>query len=303
MNVLVTGGTGFVGREIVRQLRFSGHRAHLLVRDPESRLAQEVALQYSAKIRPGDVVVADSLRGVCAGMDAVIHLVGIISEIGDQTFDHVHGRGTQNMIFAAQDANVTRFLHMSALGAQPAARSRYHATKWIAEDRVRRSGLGWTIFRPSIIYGPEDGFVNRFARIMRWSPVVPVFGNGRARCQPVALKCVGSAFVKALTEPAAVGETYDLCGPETFSYNDLLNEIALALGKRRILVHVPVELARWPVGLLEACYPRLTHRPSPVNRDQLAMLQEDNLGSPQAADDLFGLHHASFTEGIAKYLG
>jgi len=302
MNVLVTGGTGFVGREVVRQLRFSGHRVHILARDPESEAVQHVAVQYSAKVRPGNVIVGDSLRGVCAGMDAVIHLVGIISEYADQTFDHVHGRGTQNMIFAAQDGKVQRFIHMSALGTRPNARSRYHESKWVAEERVRQSGLAWTVFRPSIIYGPEDGFVNLLAKLMRLSPVIPVAGGGQARFQPVAVKCVATAFVKGLSEPGAVGGTYDLCGPETLSFNDILNQIALALDKRRMKVHVPVELARWPVGMLESLYPRLFHRAAPVNRDQLVMLQQDNVGDPRPADELFGLKHTSFGEGIAKYV-
>jgi len=300
--VLVTGGTGFVGREVVRQLRFSGHRVHILARDPGSEAVQQVAIQYSAKVRPGNVIVSHSLKGVCAGMDAVIHLVGIISEYGDQTFDHVHGRGTQNVIFAAQDGKVQRFIHMSALGTGPNARSRYHESKWVAEERVRRSGLAWTVFRPSIIYGPGDGFVNLLAKLMRVSPIVPVIGSGHVRLQPVAVKCVANAFVKALSEPRAIGESYDLCGPETFSFNDLLNRIAVALGKRRMKIHVPLQLARWPVGLLEAVYPRFFHRAPPVNRDQLVMLQEDNVGDPRAADELFGLKHTPFSEGIAKYL-
>jgi uncharacterized protein YbjT (DUF2867 family) len=302
MNVLVTGGTGFVGREIVRQLRFSGHRVHLLARDPESESAQEVAIQYSAKIRPGNVIVGDSLRGVCAGMDAVIHLVGIISEYGDQTFDHVHGRGTQNMIFAAQDGNVQRFIHMSALGTGPNARSRYHQSKWVGEDRVRKSSLAWTVFRPSIIYGPDDHFVNMLAKAMRVSPVIPVFGSGQMKLQPVAVKCVATAFVKALSENRSVGASYDLCGPERITFNDVLNQVALELDKRRLKVRVPVELARWPVALLEEIFPRFLHRAPPINRDQLLMLQQDNVGDPAPADELFGLKHTKFSEGIAKYV-
>ena len=302
MNVLVTGGTGFVGREIVRQLRFSGHRVHLLARDPESPAAQQVAIQYSAKVRQGNVIVGSSLRGVCDGMDAVIHLVGIISEYDDQTFDHVHGRGTQNMIFAAQDGKVQRFIHMSALGSGPNARSRYHESKWIGEDRVRRSGLAWTVFRPSIIYGPGDSFVNMLAKAMRLSPIIPVFGNGQTKLQPVAVKCVATAFVKSLSESRAIGESYDLCSPESITFNDLLNQVAVALGKKRVKVHVPVELARLPVGMLEAFYPRVFHRAPPVNRDQLTMLQQDNVGDSRPADELFGLKHTSFSEGISKYV-
>ena len=122
MNVLVTGGTGFVGREICRQLRISGHRIHLLARDPESPLTRDVAIQFSAKVHPGNVLNADSLRGAFDGVDALIHLVGIIRELGDQTLENVHVRGTRNVVFAAQDAKVPHFLHMSALGVRAGAR-------------------------------------------------------------------------------------------------------------------------------------------------------------------------------------
>ena len=168
----------------------AGHRVHLLARSPESPATREVAHRYSAKVHPGNVLDAASLRGAFTGMDAVIHLVGIISEVGDQTFENVHVRGTRNMVFAAQDADVRRFPPHERLGTRPDARSRYHQTKWAAEDCVRRSGLDWTIFRPSLIYGPGDGFVNLFAKIIRFSPVVPLLGSRSAQFQPVSVKSV-----------------------------------------------------------------------------------------------------------------
>jgi uncharacterized protein YbjT (DUF2867 family) len=302
MNVLVTGGTGFVGREVVRQLHNSGHRAHLLARNPEARTTREVARFFGAKVRPGDVLDADSLRSACAGLEAVVHLVGIISEIGDQTFENVHRRGTLNAVFAAQDTGIRRFLHMSALGTRPEARSRYHQSKWEAEDQVRRSGLGWTIFRPSIIYGSGDGFVNLFARMIRFSPVVPVVGNRRSEFQPIAVKLVAAAFVKALTEPRTIGETYDLCGPETFTLDGLVDEIQAVLKRRRLKLHVPPGLARGQAAFLEWIYPRLLRRAAPLTRDQLTLLEEDNVGNGQPANELFGLKPVPFREGIAAWL-
>jgi NADH dehydrogenase len=302
MNVLVTGGTGFVGREICRQLRVSGHRIHLLARDPESPAAREVAVQYGAKVHPGNVLDADSLRGACAGAAAVIHLVGIISELNEQTFENIHTRGTRNTVFAAQDAKVGHFLHMSALGTRPDARSRYHRSKWDAEECVRRSGLGWTIFRPSVIYGPGDGFVNLLAKVIRFSPVVPVIGGGRAKFQPVAVRSVGTAFVKALSEPRVVGETYDLCGPETFTLDEIVDQILGVMGRRRIKLPVSWGVAGVQAALLEAVFPRLFRRSPPLTRDQLILLQEDNIGNGQPADQLFALRPAPFREGIEGYL-
>jgi uncharacterized protein YbjT (DUF2867 family) len=302
MNVLVTGGTGFVGRELVRQLRNAGHRLHLLVREAESSRARDLAAQLGVKLVSGNVRDVDVLAKACAGMDAVVHLVGIISEVGDQTFDNIHVRGTRNLVFAAQDAGVRRFLHMSALGTRPNARSRYHQSKWAGEEFVRQSGLAWTVFRPSIIYGPGDGFVNLFARMARYLPAVPVIGGGQARYQPVSVKSVGTAVVKSLVDPQAVGEVYELCGPETLTLDEMVDQILEVMNRRRMKVHVPLGLARWQASLLESVFPRLLRRPSPFTRDQILMLGEDNVGDGRKAKEQFGLKLDSFKEGIAAYL-
>ena len=143
MKVLVTGATGFVGGEIVRELHQAGHSICFLARNPGDRCAQELISHYAAEIKTGNVLEAESLTGAVSGVDAVIHLVGIISEAGESTFENVHTRGTQNMIAAAQKAGVKRFIHMSALGTRPNAVSRYHKSKWAAEEAVRQSGLDY----------------------------------------------------------------------------------------------------------------------------------------------------------------
>jgi uncharacterized protein YbjT (DUF2867 family) len=302
MKVLVTGGTGFVGREIVRQLHNTGHQVHLLARNADSPATKEVAAQFGAKVHPGNVFDAESLWDACTGMEAVIHLVGIIGEAGDQTFENVHTRGTRNILYVAKDARLKRFLHMSALGTRSDAISSYHQTKWAAEEQVRRSGLSWTIFRPSIIYGPGDGFVTLFAKIIRSSPVVPIVGNGRTRFQPVSVKSVATAFVKALSEPTTIGATYDLCGEETFTLDEIVNQILDVMQKRRLKLHVPIGVARYPAALLEFVFPHLFRKAPPLSRDQLVMLQEDNVGNPESADQLFGLKPLSFRQEIARYL-
>ena len=174
MKVFVTGATGFVGGEILKGLHQVGNPICFLARRPTDRRAQELISQYAAEVKAGNVLEAKSLEGALDGIDAVIHLVGIISEVGESTFENIHTRGTQNMVTAAQQAGVRRFVQMSALGTRPNAVSPYHQTKWAAEELVRRSGLEFTIFRPSLIYGRRDHFVNLFAKIIRFSPVVPV---------------------------------------------------------------------------------------------------------------------------------
>lgn len=302
MRVLVTGATGFVGREILRQLHQQGQSIRILARSPGSPRVQEAISSWGAEVHPGDVREAASLEGALNGIEAVIHLVGIISEVGESTYANVHTQGTRNMVAATQQAGVRRFVHMSALGTRPNAVSRYHQSKWAAEELVRHSGLDFTIFRPSLIYGPEDQFVNLFAKVIRLSPVVPLLGSPRARFQPVPVEAVATAFTKSPGEPRSVGQTYDLCGPEALTLSEIVERIQDVLGKRRFRPHVPVSLARCQAACLEFVFGRLLRKAPPLNRDQLVMLEEDNAGDPQPVNELFGLRPVALREGIGKYL-
>jgi NADH dehydrogenase len=191
---------------------------------------------------------------------------------------------------------------MSALGTRPNAASRYHQTKWAAEELVRHSGLEWTIFRPSLIYGPQDQFINLFAKIIRLSPVVPLLGDPRVRFQPVSVEAVAAAFAGSLGEARPFGQTYDLCGPEDLTLAEIVDQIQAVLGKQRKKLHVPLGLARCQAACLELLFPHLLRKAPPLNRDQLLMLQEEHVGNPQRANELFKLPPVSFREGITRYL-
>lgn len=302
MKVLVTGATGFVGQRVVHELASAGHQARILVRKPFSGPAKALVAQYRIEEVAGDVSDPGSLREAVKGTDAIIHLVGIISEAGQTTFENVHTRGTQNMVTAARECGVERFVHMSALGTRAQAASRYHQTKWAAEEAVRRDGHCYTIFRPSLIYGASDHFVNLFARMARWTPILPVMGNGQARFQPVSLEVVAKAFSRALTEDRSIGQTYDLCGAETFTFLELLDQILLVTGHHRIKVRIPMSIAWLQAVLLEWWFAGVLRRPPPLNRDQLVMLQEDNVGNADPANAMFGLAQPAFREGIRTFL-
>jgi NADH dehydrogenase len=250
----------------------------------------------------GSVLSPDDLRRALQGCDAVIHLVGIIGEIGDQTFERVHQEGTLRVVEAALSSGVRRMIHMSALGTRPAAVSRYHQTKWAAEEAVRGSGLEWTVFRPSVIYGPGDGFVNLFARMSRWSPVLPVIGRGTALLQPVSVDGVARAFARALDSKGAVCQTYDLCGPDRLTLPQVLQAILRATRRRRMIVCIPRALAWYPTAVLEQLFPRILRRPAPLSRDQILMLEEDNVGNPEAAEREFQIRSISFADGIGAFL-
>jgi NADH dehydrogenase len=302
VKVFVTGASGFVGREILRHLYAAEHSVRILARDRRSLRVHKAEAEHRVEIHPGNVLHAPSLVGALTDCDAVIHLVGIISEGGESTFENIHIRGTQNIVSATQQAKVKRFIQMSALGTRANAVSRYHQSKWAAEEIVRRSGLDFTIFRPSIIYGPDDQFVNLFARMSRFSPVLPVMGGEQSRFQPISVGDVATCFLRALTEPKSIGQTFDLCGGEVLTLEVILDQILSVMGQRRFKLHVPLGVARYQAALLEFVFARLLGKSPPLNRDQLVMLQEGNVGNPQPANDLFESKPIPFREGITRYL-
>jgi len=302
MKVFVTGASGFVGEEVLQRLHQAGHSVRILARHPRSDRVGAVASRHGAEVHSGDVLDGPSIVGGLRDIDAVIHLVGIISEVGRNTFENVHALGTQNMVAAARQAGVRRFVQMSALGTRPQAASRYHQSKWAAEETVRGSGLDYTIFRPSIIYGPKDHFVNLFAKLSRFSPVLPVLGSGQSKLQPITVGDVATCFARALQEPRAIGQTYDLCGRDVLTFVNILDEILQVTRRRRWKLRLPMALARTQAAVLEFIFPRLLGKAPPLNRDQLIMLNEDNVGDPKPANDLFGLNPIPFRDGITRYL-
>jgi NADH dehydrogenase len=294
--VFVTGATGFVGRAVIQALRAGGHTVRCLVRRGSERDLRGLGAIERVE---GDVLVRPGLDGNMAGCQAVVHLVGIIREQPSRgiTFERVHTQGTLNMLDAAATAGVRRFLHMSALGTRPNARARYHRTKWAAEEAVRASGLRWTIFRPSIIYGRGDEFVTMLAYFVRRYPIMPVIGSGRQRLQPVPVEHVAEGFARALVTVTAEKQTYDVGGLDTVTLLELLDLIGAAVGRRRVRkLHIPLGVMR-PLALLLHRLPGF-----PVTPDQLLMLEEDNAGDPAPFYSTFGLTPLPLATGIRRML-
>lgn len=294
MKVFVSGGTGFVGREVVRQLLAAGQKPVCLVRPgSENKLPEGAGIT----IRPGDVSDPASLEGALHGCEAVIHLVGIIREIPEQgvTFDRLHRKATANMVAAAEAQQVMRFVHMSSNGVKEDAATDYYCSKWQAEQILRGSSLSWTIFRPSVIFGAEDDFCNRLAEMIRRLPVVPVLGNGRYRIAPVAVEDVAAGFVAALQTSASIGRIYPVCGRDSFSFDELLDRIGLALGRER------VSKAHHPLFLVKPLVASLQFLPGfPLTSDQLTMLLAGNVCDPQPWIEDFGIEPQTFTEAIFR---
>jgi uncharacterized protein YbjT (DUF2867 family) len=292
--IFVTGGTGFVGKYVMRALLGQGFLVRALVRHGSER---DLRGFESIERVPGDVLKPDALPASVEGCAAMVHLVGIIREHRSRgiSFEALHSRATQNMLAVARAAEVKRFVHMSALGARPDARARYHRTKWAAEQAVRTSGLDWTIFRPSVIFGRGDELVTMLASMVRRLPVVPVLGDGRYRLQPIAAEQVAEGFARALRNQRSVGQVYGVAGPADYPFVEILDRIGQVLGRRRVRkIHVPLGPVRVATALLHAL-PFF-----PLTRDQLIMLQEESVTDPTAFYADFGIRPEPFDVGLAR---
>jgi len=283
--ILVTGGTGFVGSRIVARLASEGAKVRVLAR---SR-----ADVPGADLVQGDVRDLSAVVQAARGCDAIIHLVGIIREMGDATFRRAHVDGTRTVIQACHEAGVSRLLHMSALGARPGARSKYHRTKWEAEELVRGSGLAATIFRPSVIFGPRSGFITEIRKLLHQGPVILIVGSGMSLLQPVWIDDVASCFLSALSKPGTSGQSYELGGPEALGFEQLVDLVAEADGVTKPKIHLPPRL----IGPAAAVLGRIWSR-FPITSDQLAMLLEDSVCDITAMVQTFGIEPASLRDHL-----
>ncbi len=286
--VLITGGTGFVGSNLRQAMR--GQPIRLLVRDATRA---EHLRGPDVEIAVGDITRPETLGAALSGCSAVIHLVGIIEEAGS-SFDEVIRQGTANMLDAARAAGVRRFVHMSALGVRDNPQLPYMRAKWQAEQAVMASGLDWTILRPSVIFGPGDGFINPLAGLVR-APITPVAGDGRSRFMPVAVEEVARIFARVVADPSTIGQIHELGGGAEYTLSGMLDAISAELGKRHPRINVPVPLIMLAVRL-SAPLPKAL-RP-PVTAEQLKMLRIDNVSADSATARLLGHPPKALADGL-----
>jgi NADH dehydrogenase len=277
-NVTIFGGSGFLGRHLVRQLAQRGWTMRIAVRRPENAgflkpmgsVGQIVPV--AANLRN-----ADSVAAAVAGADAVVNLVGILFEGGRQSFAAIHETGAETVAAAARDAGVKALLHVSALGANTESLSAYARSKARGEATVREIFPEATVFRPAIVIGPEDDFFNRFARLARISPVLPLIGGGTTQFQPVYVGDVAAAISAALVDPKARGRVFEIGGPAVYSFRQLMEMLLETVDRPRLLVPLPFPVARFMAFFLERF-------PTPMlTRDQLALLKTDNVVGEEAA--------------------
>ncbi len=294
--VTVFGGSGFLGRHTVRALARAGWRIKVATRHPaRGFFLRPLGTVGQIDFVKCDVSDSESVAHAVMGSSAVINLTGILFQKG-QTFADVQAEGAGNIAQAATRAGVRALVHVSAIGADLESDSTYAATKAQGEQAVREAFPDAVILRPSIIFGPEDGFFNKFAGMARFSPVLPLVGGGHTRFQPVFVGDVAQAIVTALGD-AAKGRTYELGGPGVYSFKELLQIILREIGRKRALVPLPFGLASFKAAFLQML-------PNPIlTVDQVTLLKKDNVVAPTAAGlaDL-GITPTSVEAVIPSYL-
>ncbi len=273
--VTILGASGFVGRYVVRDLARDGAVIAACGRNAATagflRPMGDVGQIATFSADLGD---ERALAAVVEGADAVVNLVGILFERGKQRFDLAHHRGPQKLAALAKSAGVKRLVHVSALGADANSRSAYSRSKAEGEAAVRAAFPGATILRPSLVFGPEDTFFNRFGAMARFSPVLPLIGGGATRFQPVYVGDVADAVAAVLSRSDTEGKTYELAGPAVFTLRQLFELILHVIGRKRLLMSIPFGLAS-----LEAFF--LEWLPNPLlTRDQVRLLRQDSIAAP-----------------------
>jgi uncharacterized protein YbjT (DUF2867 family) len=268
----VFGGSGFIGRYVVQRLAKQGWMVRAAVRRPDQALFLK-PLGDVGQITPisANLRHQGSVEAAVAGADAVVNLVGLLYQRGRQRFDAVHVEGAGRAAAAARKAGASRFIQISAIGADPASPAAYARTKAAGEAAVKAAFPDATVLRPSIVFGPEDQFFNRFAQMARIAPVLPLIGGGHTRFQPVYVGDVADAVVAAIERPDAAGKTYELGGPEVRTFRELMELMLAEIERKRLLVPIPFALAS-----LQAAFLEFLPVP-PLTRDQVRLLKRDNV--------------------------
>jgi uncharacterized protein YbjT (DUF2867 family) len=292
--ILLTGATGFVGGHVARVLRDAGKPVRCLVRN---RRSAEHLERLGCELAEGDMTDAASLRGAAESVATVVHLVAIRQGKPEQ-FERIMSRGTRDLLDAARDAGVRRFVLMSALGTSEQTKDLvpYYGAKWDMEQAVQGSGLPYAIFRPSFVFGPDGGILPTFRKLAKLAPITPIIGSGEQRLQPIWVDDVAAYFLRAVDLDIGTGRTFEIGGPDVVSWNELWARLKLALGVRRPSVHLPMALMRANALVTERLPGDI-----PLTRDLLKMMEAgDNVVTNDDAARTFQLPLAPLDDQLER---
>jgi len=276
--ILVTGATGFVGRRVVAALADEGRAVRVLVRSKAHALPD-----HQGDTVEGDVLSPATLEKACEGIDVVIHLVAVIRESREASYQQVNYQGVRNILVAAEAAGVRKFVHASTIGSTSDPGLQYLYSRWLAEQEVERSSIPHTIVRFPVGFGEGDEFFNTLAALVKVAPIVPVAGNGKALLQPIAVEDVARCLVLALDPEIATDQTVEVAGPIRFTYDDIVDLVAETLDAKVMKLHMPAGTMSMVAAFLEAIMPR-----PPVTRELLKMLHLDSIADPSSVETAFG---------------
>jgi NADH dehydrogenase len=289
---VLTGATGFIGGEIARQAQARGIPFTAIVR------SHDTAIKFANK--GVDTIVADIAKGLApsasaAAVETIVNAVGIIREEGEQTFDAVHYFGVKNLLAAFP--NAARFVQVSALGTRPNAPTLYHRTKQMAEDAITSSGMAYTILRPSIVFGPDDKFVNILSEIVKKAPIIPILGPGTNKMQPIFVEDVARMALDALTLDAAANQVVEVAGADVVTLEEIMDFLADHMRAKKQKIHIPLAvlsvaaatLGKWTTSF-------------PITTEQIQMLKDDNVCDIGRMKTIFGIEPKPFKETVRTYL-
>lgn len=297
--ILVAGGTGFIGSAIVRELVRQGQPVRVLTTNaPRARRRLQ---GLNIEIVEGDVTRPETLPPAISGVDTIVYAVTFHGFPVEQprrglTFDQVDRGGAENLLRLVEAGQLRRYVYVSGAGAAPAAPQHWFRAKWAAEQAIQGSGIPYTIFRPSWVYGPEDQALNRFVGFARWLPFVPVIGDGKQRLQPVFVEDVARAVTACLEVETARNTVLELGGPDVMTMNEVLQTLLEVMGKRRLLLHIPTTLVK-----LAAFFLQFLPNP-PLSPQAVDFATGDALADNRALLETLNPRLTPFREGIATYL-
>lgn len=290
----VFGGSGFVGRQVVRELARRGWRVRAAVRRPHAAgFLKPMGDVGQIHVMGADILDRDQIDAALHGAEAVVNTVGVLYQKGRYSFEAVHVKGAAAIAELAATKGIARLAHLSAIGADEEADALYARTKGAGEAAVRAAFPDATILRPSIIFGPGDAFFNRFAAMARFSPFLPAIGFGRTRFQPVYVDDVANAACESLDRPATKGRTFELGGPAIYSFSELMQIMLEVIERKRILVPIPFAIAEL-MGFAGQAVGRLTPWAPPITVDQVRLLKRDNVVGVSGEPDIGALEDFGF---------